>query len=85
MPALKLDLRQLERILIRRHGLVEELLQRVLRAQLEIIDGDFGLRGQAHVFQVGGAGLRRRRRWRSTVLRTRPQKSGCQEASNGSE
>ena len=53
--------RKFERLLIGAHRGIEQLLQRILRAKLVIIGREVGLRGQAHVFQIGDAGLRRER------------------------
>ena len=53
--------RQIERFPIRAHGGVEHSLQIVLRPKLEVVGGEFRLCGEAHIFQVGGAGLCRER------------------------
>ena len=49
---------QFQRLLISHHGRIEQLFKSVLPAQLEVIDREFRLRGQAGIFEVGGAGLR---------------------------
>ena len=46
------------RILIGLDCIVEKFFLSVLRAKLEIIDGDFGLGGEQNIFKIGGAGLR---------------------------
>ena len=71
-----------ERLLIGFDGLVEDLLQHVLAANLEVVLGEGGLLDELLVFQVGGAdlgGVFRVRTW----LRILPQKSGVQETSTG--
>jgi len=40
------------------HGGVEEFFQSVLRAKLEVIDGEVGLHGEARVFEIGSTDLR---------------------------
>ena len=60
-PGLIQIARKIQRLLIRAHRGIEQPLQRILRAKLIIIGGEFGLRGQAHILQIGGAGLRRER------------------------
>src|SRR5579862_6782432 len=49
---------QVERVLIGLDGFVEQLFLRVLRTEIEIVDGDFGLRGETDVLQIGGGSLR---------------------------
>ena len=77
-------MRQIESVLIGGDRGIKELLQRVLRAKLVVIDGEFRLNAEANIFQIGGAGLRGVD-VAFTVLRNVPQKSGSQEASKGSE
>ena len=42
---------------ISHHRRIQQLFESVLPAQLEVIGGQFRLRGQAGILQVGGAGL----------------------------
>ena len=51
-------LRQIERLLVGDHGRVQQILERIFVAKLVVIDRDLGLRGQPHIFEIGGAGLR---------------------------
>ncbi len=51
-------LRQIESLLISGHGVVENLLQSILTADLEIVLGETNLLGQALDFEIGGADLR---------------------------
>ena len=56
---------QIQRILVGARRGVQELFLRVRRTQLEIIHRQFALDAQAHVFQVGQAGLRLPAHWPS--------------------
>ena len=49
--------RQLQRLLIGAHRRIEYLLESILAAQLVVVGGEIGLRGEADVFEIGGAGL----------------------------
>src|SRR5712664_107941 len=51
-------LRQIESLLISDHGIIENLLQSILTADLKIVLGETGLLGQALDFKIGGADLR---------------------------
>jgi hypothetical protein len=51
-------LRQIESLLISGDGIVENLQERILTADLEIVLGETGLLGQALGFKIGGAELR---------------------------
>src|SRR5260370_1210261 len=51
-------LRQIESFLISDHGIIENLLQSILTADLEIVLGETGLLGQTLDFKIGGADLR---------------------------
>ena len=49
---------QFQGLPISHHGRVQQLFESVLSAQLEIIDRQFRLSGQAGILEVGSAGLR---------------------------
>ena len=67
-------LRQLERLGVIRHGLVEQHLFGVFGAQREIIGGQLGMNRQIESREVGGARLLLAFA-EATALRTRPQTS----------
>ncbi len=50
-------LRQVERFLVRDQCLIQKLLLRIGAAQLEIVDGQFGVQAQANGLHIARAGL----------------------------
>jgi hypothetical protein len=56
MPPLAAILGELQRAAVGDHGLLQQLVLSVERAQREVIDGDFGLNGEFGGFQVIGRG-----------------------------
>ena len=65
----ELNLRQVQRIPVGRDRGIEQLLQRVLRAKLVVVHGDFGLRREAHIFDP--------RRWPARRRHSRLRCCGC--------
>src|SRR5260370_2381407 len=57
-PSVIEPLRQIESLLIGDHGIIENLLQSILTADLEIVLGETGLLGEALDFKIGAAHLR---------------------------
>jgi hypothetical protein len=55
---MKSSYRQLEKALILLDGVVEQLLLRVLSAQLEVVHGELGAQTEIHIGKVCGGGLR---------------------------
>ena len=68
-----LALGQVQGFLVGDYSGIEELLERVLCAKLVIVHGEFGLFTQAHIFHVGGTGLRREHICPHSVPNTAPQ------------
>ena len=51
------SLGEIERVLICLDGLIEQLFLCILRAEIVVVDGDFGLGGEPDILQIGGRSL----------------------------